>query len=146
MINNSPDNASDFVNEVEKFSGTNLNKKAELLRIYEESINSGKEKVFEDLAFTGKYLRGLMRVLQNGSNNSQVDSLDKIKADFSSNIKKVIEKLKDIISNADEGLQKHFEKFFFEMSQEGLTNLNELLADLEWTKMYLNDQKRQKPN
>ena len=146
MINNSPDNASDFVNEVEKFSGTNLNKKAELLRIYEESINSGKEKVFEDLAFTGKYLRGLMRVLQNGSNNPQVESLDNIKADFSSNVKKVITQIKDIISDSDEALQKHFEENFFEMSQEGLTNLNELLVDLEWTKIYLNDQKKQKPN
>ena len=146
MINNSPDNASDFVNEVEKFSGTNLNKKAELLRIYEKSINSGKEKVFEDLAFTGKYLRGLMRVLQNGSNNPQVESLDNIKADFSSNVKKVITQIKDIISDSDEALQKHFEENFFEMSQEGLTNLNELLVDLEWTKIYLNDQKKQKPN
>ncbi|MEJ2617883.1 MAG: hypothetical protein P8Z35_23210 [Ignavibacteriaceae bacterium] len=146
MMNNSPDNASDFVNEVEKFSGTNLNKKAELLRIYEESINSGKEKVFEDLAFTGKYLRGLMRVLQNSSNNPQVESLDKIKADFSSNVQKVIAQIKDIISDADEDLKKHFEENYFEMSQEGLINLNELLADLEWTKMYLNDQKRQKPN
>jgi hypothetical protein len=146
MTNNSPDNASDFVNEVEKFSGTNLNKKAELLRIYEESINSGKEKVFEDLVFTGKYLRGLMRVLQNGSGNPQVESLDKIKTDFSSNIKKVIEQIKEIIADSDENLQKHFEDNYFEMSQEGLTNLNELLADLEWTKMYLNDQKRQKPN
>lgn len=145
MINNSP-NAPDFVNEVEKFSGTSLNKKAELLRIYEESIKSGKEKVFGDLAFTAKYLRGLMRVLQNSSNNPQVDSLEKIKADFSSNIKKVIEQVKDIISDSDEDLQKHFEENYFEMSQEGLTNLNELLADLEWTKMYLNDQKRQKPN
>lgn len=145
-MDNSPNSAADFVNEIEKFSGANLNKKIELLRIYEESMNSGKEKTFEDLAFTGKYLRGLMRVLQNSSNNPQVDSLEKIKADFSSNIKKVIEQIKDIISDADEELKKHFEENFFEMSQEGLTNLNELLADLEWTKMYLNDQKRQKPN
>ncbi|MFZ0452691.1 MAG: hypothetical protein WAM24_03010 [Ignavibacteriaceae bacterium] len=146
MINNSPNSASEFVNEVEKFSGLNLNKKAELLRIYEEAINSGKEKIFEDLAFTGKYLRGLMRVLQNGSSNPQVDSMDKIKADFSANIKKIIEQIKGIISSADESLRKHFEEKYFEMSQEGLTNLNELLSDLEWTKIYLNDQKRQKPN
>ena len=67
--------------------------------------------------------------------------MEKIKADFSSNVKKVISQIKDIISDADEGLQKHFEENYFEMSQQGLTNLNELLADLEWTKMYLNDQK-----
>ena len=145
MSNNSS-STSDFVNEVEKFSGASLNKKAELLRIYEESIKSGKEKAFEDLTFTAKYLRGLMRVLQNGSNNPQVDSFEKIKTDFSSNINKVIEQVKDIIADSDEDLQKHFKENYFEMTQEGLINLNELLADLEWTKMYLNDQKRQKPN
>jgi hypothetical protein len=142
-FSNTPGN---FINEVEKFSKTTLNKKAELLRIYEESLKAGKEKIFEDLTFTSKYLRGLMRVLQNGTNNPEVPSLEKIKADFSANIKKVTEQLRDIISNADEELKKYFTDNYFEMSQQGLTNLNELLADLEWTKMYLNDQKRQKAN
>jgi len=146
MTNNFSNIAADFVNEVEKFSKTNLNKKAEMLRIYEESLKSGKEKIFEDLTFTAKYLRGLMRVLQNGASNPEVPSMEKIKADFSANIKKVTDQLKDIISNAGEKLTKYFTDNYFEMSQQGLTNLNELLADLEWTKMYLNDQKRQKAN
>ena len=69
MTNNFSNSASGFVDEVEKFSRTNLNKKAELLRIYEESIKTEKEKTFEDLAFTAKYLRGLMRVMQDGASN-----------------------------------------------------------------------------
>ena len=146
MTNNFSNSASGFVDEVEKFSRTNLNKKAELLRIYEESIKTGKEKTFEDLAFTAKYLRGLMRVMQDGASNPGVSSLERVKADFSSNIKKVKDQLKDIISNSDEQLKKYFADNYFEMSQEGLTNLNELLADLEWTKMYLNYQKRLKIN
>jgi hypothetical protein len=146
MTNYLSNSAADFVNEVEKFSKTNLNKKAELLRIYEESLKSDKEKIFEDLTFTAKYLRGLMRVLQSGASNSEVSSMEKIKADFSSNIKKVMEQIKDIIAGTDEELKKYFADNYFEMSQQGLTNLNELLADLEWTKMYLNDQKRQKAN
>jgi hypothetical protein len=87
-----------------------------------------------------------MRVLQSGASNSEVSSMEKIKADFSSNIKKVMEQIKDIIAGTDEELKKYFADNYFEMSQQGLTNLNELLADLEWTKMYLNDQKRQKAN
>ena len=146
MTNNFSNSASGFVDEVEKFSRTNLNKKAELLRIYEESIKTEKEKTFEDLAFTAKYLRGLMRVMQDGASNPGVSSLERVKADFSSNIKKVKDQLKDIISNSDEQLKKYFADNYFEMSQEGLTNLNELLADLEWTKMYLNYQKRLKIN
>jgi len=139
-------NPSEFIDEVEKFSGTNLNRKAELIRIYEESLKSGKEKNFEDLIFTAKYLRGLMRVLQKGSDNPEVQSLDKIKKDFSANLKKVVDQLEKITENSDEGLKNHFEENYFKMSQEGLINLNELLADLEWVKIYLNDQKRQKNN
>ncbi len=146
MSSNFTNSASGFVNEVEKFSKTSLNKKAELLRIYEESIRIGKEKEFEDLAFTAKYLRGLMRVLQSGTNNPEISSMEHIKSDFSSNIKKVKEQIKEIIKDSDEQLKQHFSDNFFAMSQEGLINLNELLADLEWAKMYLNNQKRQKIN
>jgi hypothetical protein len=146
MNSNLLSSPGNFVNEVEKFSQTNLNKKAELLRIYEETLKYEKENIFEDLIFTAKYLRGLMRILQDGPQNSQVDSLEKIKKDFSSNIKKIIEQLREIISNSEESLKKHFEENYFEMSQQGLTNLNELLSDLEWTKMYLNYQKRLKAN
>lgn len=146
MKNDFSNIAADFVNEVEKFSKTNLNKKAELLRIYEESLKSDKEKIFEDLTFTAKYLRGLMRILQSGTGNPEVSSMEKIKADFSANVKKVTEQLKDIIADADEELKKYFSDSYFEISQQGLTNLNELLADLEWTKMFFNDQKRQKAN
>ncbi len=146
MSSNFSNTAGDFVNEVEKFSKTNLNKKAELLRIYEESMRTGKGKEFQELAFTAKYLRGLMRVLQNGTNNPEVTSMENIKSDFSSNIKKVKEQIKMTIKDSDEQLKKHFSDNFFAMSQEGLINLNELLADLEWAKMYLNNEKRQKSN
>jgi hypothetical protein len=146
MSDYSENNPADFVEEVEKFSGSILNKKAELIRIYEESIKSGKEKIFEDLTFTAKYLRGLMRVLQKGTNNPDVQSLDQIKKDFSDNVKKIIKQLKEITAGSDEQLQKHFKDNYYQMSQESLININEFLADLEWTKLYLNDQKRQKKN
>jgi len=136
----------EFVEEVEKFSKSKLNKKAELLRIYEEVVKNDKEKIFEDLAFTAKYLRGLMRVLQKGMENPEVKSLEHVKKDFSSNIKKVKEQIREIISNGEDSLKNHFEEKYFAMTQEGLQNLNELLSDLEWTKKYLNEEKRREAN
>jgi hypothetical protein len=55
---------------------------------------------------------------------------------------KIVDQVKEIINNADDQVKEHFEDNFFVMSHEGLTNLNELLADLEWAKMYLNEMKR----
>lgn len=135
-------NSAELINQAEKFSKSSFNKKAELIRIYEEALKSDNKKTFEDLAFTAKYLRGLMRVMQQGPKNPEVNSVEHVKKDFSENMKKVIDQIKELISNSDENLKQHFEENFFEMSQEGLTNLNELLADLEWVKIYLNDQKR----
>jgi len=139
-------NSVEFVEEVEKFSRSKLNKKAELLRIYEEVVKNDKQKIFEELAFTAKYLRGLMRVLQKGMENPEVKSLEHVKKDFSSNIKKVKEQIREIISNGEDSLKNHFEEKYFAMTQEGLQNLNELLSDLEWTKKYLNEEKRREAN
>lgn len=139
-------NAVELINEVEKFSNSKLNKKAELINLYESAITSDKVKDFEDLSFTAKYLRGLMRVLNEGKQISEVGSMEKIKSDFTMNMKKATELIKNIISNSDDSMKKYFEENFLEMSQNSLVNVNELLADLEWVKMYMNKVKREDKN
>jgi len=139
-------NPSDFFNEIEKFSKQTLHRKAEMIAIYETSVNSNQLGIFRDLCFTAKYLVGMMRVLQEGGNNPQVSNLDNVKKDFSANLTKAIEQIRQIIVGADESQKKYFEDEFFVRSHAGLTNLNELLADLESAKLYLNYLKREKEN
>lgn len=134
--------AAQFVDEVEKFSRSKLNRKIELLRIYEEALKLNEEKEFEQLAFTAKYLCGLLRVVKTGQLNPEVKNIERVKKDFSDNMDKVIELIRKIIAGVDEELKEHFETTFFKLSQESLINLNELLLDLEWVKMYLNEIKR----
>jgi hypothetical protein len=134
--------SSAFINDVEKFSKDKLKRKAELIRIYEEALKSNNEKLFDDLAFTAKYVQGLMRVVKSGSVNPDIKNLDSIKKDFTDNMNKVVLKIKELISSADENLKIHFEQTYFELSQQGFVNLAELLSDLEWTKIYLNDSRR----
>jgi hypothetical protein len=88
----------------------------------------------------------MMRVLQEGGSNPQISSLDHVKKDFSSNLAKAIEQIKQIIVGADKSQKEYFEEEFFMKSHAGLTNLNELLTDLESTKLYLNYLKREKKN
>jgi len=135
-------NPAEFVDAVEKFSGEKLKRKAELLRVYEEAVKNDNMELFDDTIFTAKYVQGLLRVVKNGTQNPEVQNLESIKKDFSENMNKVVSQLKEILTTADEELKSHFDKTYFELSQEGFLNLAELLNDLEWTKMYLNDLKR----
>ncbi len=137
-------NASDFVNEVEKFSKHPLHRKAEMIAIYNSAIDSNQLGVYRDLCFTAKYLVGMMRVIENGGNNPQVNNLDQAKKDFSDNMIKVIEQIRRIISGSNVEQVKYFEQEFFPQTHSALTNLNELLADLESAKFYLNYLKREK--
>ena len=134
--------SSDFVNDVEKFSKTKLKRKAELIRIYEEALKYNNEKLFGNLIFTAKYVQGLMRVVQSGTGNPEIKNIESIKKDFSDNMNKVVSEIKEIISSAEDNLKSHFEQTYFELTQQGFLNLAELLSDLEKTKIYLNDSKR----
>lgn len=138
--------ASDFFNEVEKFSKHSLNRKAELVIIYDAAIDSNQLNIFRDLCFTAKYLVGMLRILKDGGNNPQVSNLDHVKKDFSAHLTKAIEQIRQIIVGADDSQKKYFEEEFFERSHSSLNNLNELLADLESAKLYLNFLKREKKN
>lgn len=139
-------NAADFINEVEKFAAHSLNRKAELIILYDSAIDSNQVDVFKNACFTAKYLIGMMRVLKEEGNNPQVNSLEHVKKDFSENILKIIEQLRQLISGEEDSKKKYFEDEFFAKTHPALTNLNELLLDLECTKLYLNQLKRHTKN
>ena len=142
----SPDLAAAMIEEIDEFSERRLNKKTDLKTLYHLSIKEGKSKTFEDLSFTAKYAEGLMRVLKTGVSNPEVKSLEHIKKDFTHNMQKVVDQMKEIVANADEQIKRYFEITYFDMSQQGLQNLTLILSDLEWTKKYFNMQKRQNSN
>ncbi len=135
-------NSAGFINEVEKFSGSKLKRKAEVIRLYEEAKKHQKEFLFEDMVFTAKYVQGLMRAVKSASGNSEITNIEQIKKDFSDNVKKVVDQIRDIISNSGDEMKSYFEKTYFNMTQQSFMNLNELLYDLERCKMYMNDLKR----
>ena len=142
-------NSEKFLNEIESFTsakGGQLRRKEDLSIIFDETFKHNKEKLLEDLSFTAKYLQGLMMVLKKGTQNPEVQSLEYVKSDFSLNLNKVTTQLKEVLAESDQGVKGHFNKTYFELTQQGFQNLNELLSDLEWTKMYLNEQKRSTKN
>jgi hypothetical protein len=86
-----------------------------------------------------------MRVLQKGSSNPDVESLENVKTDLTENMKKTVEQLRELTSDGPETDKTYFEENFLQMSPDAFQNLNKLLQDLEWTKKFLNDLKRNRP-
>lgn len=144
MIQKLNTNAASFFIEVEKFTKHPLNRKAELITIYDAAIDTNQMDVFRELCFTAKYLMGMMRILNDAVKNPQPVDYDNIKKDFGANIEKLAEQVRNILSQSDESKIRYFEEEFLAKSYSALSNLNELMTDLEKTKLYLNQLKREK--
>jgi hypothetical protein len=59
-------------------------------------------------------------------------------------MEKVIEQVRGILLNASVDTKSRFEESYLTLSAAAFQNLNELIADLEQVKKYLNYQKRKK--
>ncbi|OGU75955.1 MAG: hypothetical protein A2V93_05240 [Ignavibacteria bacterium RBG_16_34_14] len=137
--------ADKLIVEIDHFSNHKLKRKSDLGILIEVIIKNGREKLFEDLTFNAKYVLGLQRVLKKGNASSEIGNLEKIKEDYTNNLIKSIEQIKELMNFTSEEMQNHFNETYFELSHQSLQNLNELLEDLEWTKMFLNQLKRTNP-
>ena len=139
-------NTANLVEEINVFSEQKLKRKDDLKILLEMSLKNEKSALLENLSFTAKYIRGLERVLKKGSMNPEISNIEQIKQDYTNNIKKLIDQIKELISFADTEVNSYFEEKYFKLTQEGFQSLSELLEDLEWTKMYFNRQKRRTTN
>lgn len=132
----------ELLKQVDNFSNFKLSRRDDLQIIFTEGVKPGNKKLFEELIFTAKYIRGLFKVMKMGEQNPEVKSMEYIKNDLTKNVEKVIEQIRKLIASASQPDQKYVEENFLRMTASAFRNLNELLADLEWTKMYLNELKR----
>lgn len=139
-------NAENLIEEIKTFSGNKLKREDDLKTLLDISFNNGKSELLQDVSFTAKYVMGLQRVLKKGSVNPEIGNIEQIKSDYINNIQKSVEQLKEMIKLSDIKIKNYFEETYFQLSQGGLSSLTELLEDLEWAKMYFNQQKRETPN
>ena len=133
----------EIVEEVEKFSNIILNKKNDVVLLLNSSIHGDKKEIFAELAFTGKYISGLTKVLIKGQNIPEAENLDNVKKDLSDNFESFIGKLKEIVSGENEQKKKYFEDEYFTLNPQSLNNLKLLVADFEKIKVYLNHLKHE---
>jgi len=136
----------DILSDVENFSDSLLKRKADLQIIIDESIQNNFETEFEELAFTGKYVQGLKRVLQKGADFQEIDNLDHVKKDLTENMEKIIGDIRVLLNHSSETNKQYFEDTYLLLTPNCFQNLNDLVEDLEWIKKYLNYRKRSDKN
>lgn len=135
-------NDKNFLDEVEKFTESSLQSKADLKKLINIVVDAKKEKQFENLTFTSKYICGLMRVMKNAPGVPEVSSIEHVKNDLSGNINKAVDQLKEILEESDKAEKNYFENTYTQLSSENFNNLQRLFSDLESVKKYLNYLKR----
>jgi uncharacterized protein YpuA (DUF1002 family) len=132
----------ELLKNVDEFSNFKLQRRDDLQIIFTEGVKEKNNKLFEDLVFTAKYVQGLMKVMKTGQENSEVKSLEHVKNDLTKNMEKVIDQIRQIISDSSQSDKDYINKTFLQMNPDAFRNMNDLLYDLDWTKKYLNDLKR----
>jgi hypothetical protein len=133
-----------LLDRVEQTASIILKRRQDLQIILDECLKNNLEEDFEELVFTGKYIEGLKRVLKKGGDFQEIENLDYVKKDLGENMEKVIEQVRGILLNASVDTKSRFEESYLTLSAAAFQNLNELIADLEQVKKYLNYQKRKK--
>ena len=133
---------ANLLDEVEKFSNQSLKRKDDLSIIIKAYDKNGKFNAFEDLSFNGKYINGLLTVLNNSVKIPEVESVDHIKKDLSENMVKVTSALKEITFKMGDDEKKIIEENYLNLNQYSLQNLQHLVEDLDQIKKYLNYLKR----
>ncbi|HMU43615.1 MAG TPA: hypothetical protein PKA80_09960 [Ignavibacteriaceae bacterium] len=132
----------ELLKAVDKFSQQKIKNRDALHLLFDICIAKDKLQLLEELSFTSKYLNGLARVLITAAGNSDYQNIDNIKKDYSDNILKATDQLKNIVALIDEQTQKKFRVEFLDLNSEAFAKLRTLFEDLEWTKKYLNALKR----
>lgn len=131
-----------FINGLDTFSGGKLKEKEMVKEMLHYSLSSDSLKLFEDICFTAKYISGLMRVLKSAATMNDVNNTDSIKSDLAKNFEQFTVQIKGIILLMPKETQESLTKTYLEMTAESFSKLNDLISDLEWSKMYLNHLKR----
>lgn len=134
--------AEEFIIKVDEFSNSRLKNAEDLTRLSELFFKEDKFYLLDDLAFSAKYAQGLIKIIRDRSNNFEDDYFDKIRVEYTEAIKKMRSVIEEILDGSSSFIKEIFSDKYLSMTHESLNNLNQLIDDLSWVKLYLNDQKR----
>ena len=132
-----------FCKQAESFTNSFLSHFTDTVKLIELVNDEEDDSKFDNLIFSAKYIRGLIRVLKSAPSNPEVKNINQIKADLSREIQKIQVSLESLLSNAGKDLQSYFREKYLRLEPSAFSNFNLLLEDLEKIKLYKNSLKRE---
>lgn len=138
MDNSAAKEKAKFLAErVEDFSNYKVIDREALAEILYVSFEYGKEKELRELAFTAKYIQGILRGAKKAAGNPEINNMEFLKGELGEQIQKFAGMLRGLIPPQPES-EKLNEKYFGE-NVNSFADIQTLISDLEWVKMFLND-------
>jgi hypothetical protein len=131
--------SKEFLEKIYNFSNQKLKQKEDLERLIEISYNNNNFNLLEKTAFIAKYLQGLFNIIQRGDKIIDDEIFARYSKEYSENIELLKKYLKDLLKSSSDFYKKIFEEKYFSLTQNAISNLNELCYDLSWIKMYINE-------
>lgn len=132
---------TDFIFDVQDFTGRNVRNITHVSALVELAYTAGNHKLFNDMIFKAKYLKGLKNISlkEIPGNNIDVDTANKkIMTEMSSELNNLTKIIQDVISNLSPEEKADFENNFFRMESECLLKYFELIEDLAMFKEFFN--------
>lgn len=147
------ENTANLVLEIKEFSSNKLKNEADVSLLIECSIPETKQKLFEDMIFTAKYLNGLGKILHSNmggilqTGGIEEDKInenaeEKIRDEFRQNMLRFTSQLSEIINEVTGDDRENFSGKYLAMNSTSLINLTNLIYDLSWVKKYMNSRKK----
>lgn len=132
-----------FINEAEQFSKSLFERKDDLILILETASQNEFDFTLDQIAFTAKYIKGLMSVVSSASGNPEIKNAAQLNSDLAANL----EKFRGYLLAANEKMKNEtretFYKKYLEMSGQSFSNLKKLIEDFSLIKIFLNHKKRE---
>lgn len=126
------DETKSFINEVNIFSKNRLQKIEDLEILTELSEKDNNQNVFNDIIFISKFMTNALTIMKRIGVAG--DGYDKLITEYNKGMNDVKSKIELIINNLDSEKKDRFNKKYFQITHESMSNFVILLSDLTWVK------------
>jgi hypothetical protein len=129
-----------FLKELEAYAKITLRFKEEIGLLLDQSRESGKMQVFEDVVFFSKFVSKSHELIKRIGPGGE--GYDKLSAEFQSGIEKTTSLLKTIVKEMPEDMKIRFMGRFFGMDPDSFASLMALVRELSWVKNWMLDRRK----
>jgi hypothetical protein len=127
------------LSDINEVSGKSLKRSLDLGALLQIAEEQSQKTMLDDLAFSAKFITKSFELMQRIGRDG--NGYEKLSEEFSMQIKKSQEILKQLLDKTDAMTKAHFTGSYLEMNTLTMQNLMQLFHDLSWYKNYQIDKR-----